>query len=99
MNISNKLDYCSELFKNQRVIYANNTVSIDMEMDFYEADEIIDDIKFNREPSLSKINLKTDCYRIYEEEYGGFCYYGVLQFDIDKVSFKEMDLIKTLLFS
>ncbi len=98
LEMTNKLDYCTELFKNQRVSYLNNAINIDMEMEPYDVAERIDDIRTLIEPFLSKINLEIDSYRIYEEEYGGFCYYGVLQFDIDQLSFKELDLIKTLLF-
>jgi len=94
-----KLNYCSKLFKNKSITYSNNTININMDMEPYEVSELINDNYLEIESLLSKMNLKINSYRLYEEEYGGFCHYGVLQFDIDKLNLKELDLIKTLLFN
>ena len=96
---TSKLDYCLELFKDNETSYFNNTISIDMQIEPYELTELIDTITPHIEDILPKLNLKIDSYRNYEEEYGGFCYYGVLQFDIEELSFKELDLMKELLFN
>ena len=65
-----------------------------MQLEAYEFQEFLEEWKVLVSEKIPYLEFDVDYYKIYEEEYGGFCHYGVLKINIDNLSKKDMLYIK-----
>jgi len=82
----------NDIFDNGINIY------IDLDIEPFEVYEFIDVICPIIHKVIPNIMFEVDSYRVYEEKYGGFLAYGVLAFDITKLTKDEITFIKKVVF-
>jgi len=98
-HVENNLVFLVKLFKNENIISVGSLVHIDMSMEAYEFKDLYEKLKPIVYKKIPHLTLDETYSKVYEEEYGGFCDYGILKFDVEKLSQEDILFIKETIVS
>ena len=86
--------YCANLFEEATAISCGPTIYLGFDMEPWQLQEIMVAAVPKIRKSLPAFTYNVGTSRSYDVDCGGWCYYGVLSFDVKEFGYTDIDLIQ-----
>lgn len=86
-------EFYKELFNGLVVNIAPPYLIIDMDREPWDIDELMHEVSPIIKEKIPSFKYRVNGYKVYEEEYGGFMAYGVLEIEVQNLSKEDIVFI------